>query len=569
MAFSKTNILNILNKGVLPIFGFVALCFVLLRRIDDFDIWYHLAIGREVFQSLKIPATEIFVYPLLGEQISYHEWGFGLLNYAAYWLMNYWGMSLLNALIGAVTLVLLLFAARKKEPMKLSHVFALFITYWMIQFRFIYRPEMMLYLFLAVEIYLLEQFDRDYQFRWLIPIPILTCLLSNFHPSAIFLLGVFFFYCLEFVVSAPKRITRLTLISILLSVMLMSFFSAALNPYTFSQILLPFAFAHQKEYIEKIVEFMPVFQTPYKWHFVLVFLVGLLALVFQTRRRIVDWLLFLSFSYLSFKYVRNLALFAVVIYVPFTQTLTYYMDKHLLCQKKQNPRMLLVLSAFLLLLIIIRPLSEKKWGAGVSSGQFPVASASMIAALRPPGKILNFYDTGGYLSWKLFDQYQVFIDGRHYFNDKSFILHNYIFSGGRDWKQLIEAYNIGSIVTPATLPFSGKPIPLVTLLAGDDDWSLVVVEPRNLLFLRKDLLSNIPHQLILDKKLVWRQIIKEAENTLGGNSNAISSYLSIGEASLQLGNYQEARQAYKAYLHYNPRDREAAEILNILESYSK
>ena len=569
MAFPKINILNALIKRVLPMFGFFSLCLVLLRKIDDFDIWYHLAIGREIFQSLKIPATEIFVYPLLGEQTSYQEWGFGLLYYAGYRLMNYWGISFLNALIGAGTLAFLLVAARKKEPVKLSHIFALSITYWIMQFRFIYRPEMMLYLFLAAEIYLLERFDRDYQFRWLIPIPALTCLLSNFHPSAIFLLGVFSFYCLEFVISAPKRINRITLISILLSVISVSFFTAALNPYTFNQVLLPFTFAQQTELTKKIIEFMPVFQTPYKWHFVLVFLIGLVALVFQSRRRIVDCLLFLSFSYLSFRYVRNLALFALVIYVPFAQTLTYHTDKHLLHQKNQNPRWIFLLSAFLLLFLIIKPLSENKWGAGVCNGQFPVESASMIAALRPPGKILNFYDTGGYLSWKLFDQYQVFINGRRYFNDKSFVLHNQIFSGERGWEQLIDTYNIGTIVTPATLPFSGKTIPLVRLLAEDDDWILVVVEPRNLLFLRKGLLSNINQQLILDKKLVWWQIIKEAEKTLGENSGAIYAYLSIGDAYLRLGNYQKAQQSYKAYLTHNPQDKEATEMLNILQSYSK
>ena len=48
-------------------YGFAAFLFLVvslsfLRKIYDYDVWFHLAIGREILANLRIPQTEVFVY---------------------------------------------------------------------------------------------------------------------------------------------------------------------------------------------------------------------------------------------------------------------------------------------------------------------------------------------------------------------------------------------------------------------------------------------------------------------------------------------------------------------------
>ena len=61
---------------------FTLLAIALLQQIYDWDIWYHLSIGREIARNLAIPVNEFLVYPNATQAGEYHEWGFGLLFFS-------------------------------------------------------------------------------------------------------------------------------------------------------------------------------------------------------------------------------------------------------------------------------------------------------------------------------------------------------------------------------------------------------------------------------------------------------------------------------------------------------
>ncbi len=546
------------------------LCLTLVRKIDDFDIWYHLSIGREIFHAVKIPTVELFVYPHLGEPVSYHEWGFGLLFYSVFRLANYWGISLLNALLGGLSFFFLYRAAQNEKTVTPVSPLILGCMFWLIEYRLIYRPEMILFLFLGAEIFLLERFDRDGKLRWLLPVPILSFLLTNFHPSALFLLGVLCFYCVQFLTDAPKKgVRRIRLFGILSAVVVSTFLASGINPYGFSQFFLPLRFITEKDLLREIVEFLPTFQTNYKRHFVLLFLMGIISLIFQPRRRIVDWLLFVPFAYLGFRFVRNVALFALVMYVPIAKTFAFYCERYFSPDISRNRKLLWVLSSALFAFIAINPIIKNTWGEGFHEDTLPVKSAETIAELKPLGQIFNFYHTGGYLTWKLYSQYRVFIDGRRYYRDKSLATHDEVLLGVPQWDRILEEYGVNIIVTPATLPFSGKLIPLIPILAEDGNWLLVTAEPGGLLFLKNGSFKDIRGEHGLDKKLVWRQIVVESERTLHSYPDNPNAYHSMGQAYVKLGEYTHAIQAYRNYLRMNPGDENAAQMVSLLELSAK
>jgi hypothetical protein len=155
-----------------------------LKRIEDFDIWFDLVIGRKIFESLAIPQAEFYVYTLLGEPTVFPEWGFGLLFYLTYRWFDYAGMGVAHALIGGGALYAFYRAAeteRKYNPMALALLCALFMA---VYHRMVYRPEIVLYLCLGCEVYVLEHYLADRRWQRLVSLPFLALLLSWFHPSA-------------------------------------------------------------------------------------------------------------------------------------------------------------------------------------------------------------------------------------------------------------------------------------------------------------------------------------------------------------------------------------------------
>lgn len=163
----------------------------LIRKIFDSDIWYHMVIGREVVRQMGVPQIEFYILPRLGEPGEFHEWGFGVLYYLINQYSSYIGMALANAAIGSGILFFLYLAARgtaKTEWWQSLTVVALAL--WVIEPRINIRPETILYLFIAVEIFLLERYLVARKLSWLIPLPLLAWLLSQAHPSAIFLIEI-------------------------------------------------------------------------------------------------------------------------------------------------------------------------------------------------------------------------------------------------------------------------------------------------------------------------------------------------------------------------------------------
>ena len=60
---------------------FFVLVFFFYRPIEDYDIWFHMVVGREIVESGKIPDRMFYLLPLMGEPRVFIEWGFGLIYY--------------------------------------------------------------------------------------------------------------------------------------------------------------------------------------------------------------------------------------------------------------------------------------------------------------------------------------------------------------------------------------------------------------------------------------------------------------------------------------------------------
>jgi len=106
--------------------------------------------------------------------------------------------------------------------------------------------------------------------------------------------------------------------------------------------------------------------------------------------------------------------------------------------------------------------------AETEARMFPAAAVSYIAAEQLPGPILNHYDWGGYLIWRLYPEYRVYVDGRADLYGNSFMDERAALYHLTDpaWQTSLKTLRIKTLVLPPDAP-------LVTALRGRPDWRQV------------------------------------------------------------------------------------------------
>jgi hypothetical protein len=547
------------DSFLLPILVFLLLTLTGFRLVDDYDIWYHLAIGAEVLRLKGVPATEFFLYPIMGEAASFHEWGFGLLFHLSHLIGGFPAMALANALLGSATLLLLWRAASVREEAELPGLLLLTPLFWLMEFRLVYRPEMALFLALALTIYLLERWGRERSNRLLVPLPFVTLILDWFHPSALFILGVMGFYGLQFLLESKRSgAPPAAVFRPLGTTAALATIGACLNPYGTAQLLLPLDFVQKGNYLALVEEFTPSLQSPFRWHFLAAAAVAVI-LAASRRLRVVDTLLLLCFGYLAFSYVRNIALFSLVLYLPTARALARLTGRLPVKMARGSGLALLVVTAA----VSVR---GPAWGYGPAPGLFPQRCAELLLAASPPGRVFNSYESGGYLAWRLAGRYPVFIDGRHYAMDRTIRESNAILAVTTEGQDLMERYGITAVITSPTFPGSGQLVPLVHELAQDPGWQLAALEPAGALFLRRDALAGRPALPEPPPSALWLLALGQAEGVLAQDPGQAKALLTVATASLNLGNTPRAIAALRSYLALVPGDSSTARALATLEA---
>ena len=106
-------------------------------------------------------------------------------------------------------------------------------------------------------------------------------------------------------------------------------------------------------------------------------------------------------------------------------------------------------------------------------------AADFIERHALPGPIFNELQLGGYLSWRLYPEHQVFIDGRildaHLWHQHREILL------GRGWHRALREHGFNLVVLSN---LAQTRLPLRGLLRADPDWKLVYLDPQAVVFAR-------------------------------------------------------------------------------------
>ncbi len=112
--------------------------------------------------------------------------------------------------------------------------------------------------------------------------------------------------------------------------------------------------------------------------------------------------------------------------------------------------------------------------------QFPAAATDFINARKLPQPILNDYDWGGYIIWRLYPDYKVYIDGRaDVYGDQILTSFFNTYEGRPGWSELLDHDGIQTVVI--------KPnVPLASLLrVASSNWTSLYEDKQAVIFIRR------------------------------------------------------------------------------------
>jgi hypothetical protein len=268
--------------------------------------------------------------------------------------------------------------------------------------------------------------------------------------------------------------------------------AALLNPNGIHILIYPFETLTSPSMQQFILEwfspdFHQVYWQPLAWFILALIGAGMLGPKPVSPTKI---LLTLFFGYAALRSMRNVPLFAIAAIPVLADEIGSLeiirnwtrSDRSGASVKSPNRLMRWLIPILLVCILLVTGLRFVQVVQGQSASEadtFPKAAVDWIAANQPEGQLFNSYGWGGYLIWRLFPAYPVYIDGRADVYGDAF-LYNYIrvYHATPGWDTTLEANTVRLVLVE---PESS----LANVLRQSPVWNIAFEDKTSVLFERK------------------------------------------------------------------------------------
>ena len=458
------------------------------------DTWWHLRTGAWIWQHRSLPTTDLFSYTRYAAAWQPPGWPvqllfYGLVRWAGYGALNVW-----TAFMVVFTYLLVAHTLRGGPYTRALALTLAGLTGSLYQAA---RPYMVTTLLTALFLWSLETWHRGGPARRLLLLPPAMAFWVNAHAGFLagflvwgtYLAGAGWEWASTRKAVGKKRFLTLVRLTPFL------FLATLVNPQGIQIWTYPFHTLGLR-HLTWIAEWQsPNFARPYAWPFLLwwALLLGVVG------RNMAPWrahhlLLWLLFGFMGFRAVRNIALFALVAPMVWTAyapaRLSQWRKKarkrlppglHRLSSRQPPPprpwvNRGLVALAWLLALTRLLVQSTPQAVDAYVTRTFPTHAVAYLKTVRPPGRLFNDYNWGGYLLWAL-PEYPVFIDGRtDLYGDAFLEIWADIVNAAPGWQERLRRYDVRIVFLPRQ-----RPLARVLPLAG---WKEVYRDHQAVIFLR-------------------------------------------------------------------------------------
>ena len=422
--------------AIVVILSIAAITAVLADRpILDTDYFWHLRTGALIAETGQVPRVDAYSYSATGSQWIDLHWLFQVGLFQIYELGGHAANRAAGfALACAIVAVSALSLWRRDRPALCGVALALLVTAACI--RFLVRPDTLSLLLTAVVLGLLRRDERAND-RWVFAIVPLQLLWANLHglqAVGIALIAM----ALVGEVLAPwfgdGRVARRDRVSRLGLVLGLALVAALLNPNGVDGALMPLrqlamigpgatsgVFERNIEELRSPLAAFDANSATALTAFAALGLLSLTALALDRRGfSVFDALVWLSFAFLAFSAVRNIALFVIAAAPIFVAHASNWLDDDsAISPARQRAFGTAVIAGLALVagLMVGNEVARADGPRGSSSPAlaafwFPERAVDWIDQHRPPGPIYHRMGDGGFLIWRLWPDYPVLVDGR-------------------------------------------------------------------------------------------------------------------------------------------------------------
>ncbi len=556
-----------------PWTAWIALCFAFfllsLRTVNPYDIWYLLLVGEKFLSTGTVPQQEFFLYSGHGVPQLFGGWGYGVLAELARRTGGLVGLSLWNAALWTICLLLGVAVLRQRAGLRLGQTFrsqevgALLLTlvaiYPLLLDRTAFRPEVTAYILWLLAYALLERGRRrnDFFQAWLL-VPLLAWLEAWLHTAAVIFLPLLAAFMAEAVLEQRRLAEPRRLHSALpwLGALVATAVLPILNPNGAAQVytniaallptslvggeVLPHGSAFQKTPMYNM-EYLPFWQLPHLYSLYIQATSLLIVLLLFGRRRLQMALSILPFTLYALLHARGLSLWGLAMLVPFGAFLLEWIS-HFLTKKTQQPcsdpdatrpaaaRENYALPVGLLCFLLSGiALQNGGWSWPRAQEPYTKLMRPLRESLPEGGNIFTEYHLGAITAWSLGERYHVALAAHMVLPNPSAELHYTRVMLRQDgWQEELKRNGVKAFVLDLVALYGGQIMPLARRLAYDPEWYLVAVSGTTGVFLRLPEQGVSAHDRLVALKRYWR-VVADAPTVSAADRSLAQHRLSQAE----------------------------------------
>jgi len=417
------------------------LCAVLLVIFPffDFDIFWHLANGREMLAQGRIINEEVFSYTKAGTPFSNHEWLAQILLYAVYVLAGDIGLNLFKITIATTVIVLLFRTCRMLGANALLAALLSTAAILISAERYLVRPELFSLLGVALLGYILHGYRTErlsaVALRW---IPLIMLLWDWLHGAVfgVVLLGIWALsenlkFLLRHTLSLPgcaalsgQRLKDLNFwLAISLAVMIS-------NPWGLLSYDIFVQLINGNTLVQSVEEFRAA---TWAAHYPFWMLLGItLATVLCSWRRVdlTTLVVVIAFAVAAIRYRRAISEFGIVV-VPLLAMLLPALTQRWTAQTARRITQAGVVSSVIAVIAytgyakFVETNGLIRFGFGTKALEYPEGAVHFIQTVNLRGNLYNSGSLGGYLAFFITPARKIFQYNHHtVFGDTAYYVKN-------------------------------------------------------------------------------------------------------------------------------------------------
>lgn len=568
----------------------LAILSVAVSVVHSFDVFWQLQSGRYMAETGSIINKDVFT--LASDLPRYeHCWLHDLALYLIYLLGGYAAISVWKGIM-ILSTTLLLIGAAKTRGSSLTAILVVLPLLFLTAGGWLERPQLWTFLFFAWFVFCLERY-RVTQGKIIYSLFPVMIFWVNAHAGAvlgILIVGAYLAGALASNLLKERKFgfpggKRFALASVLVVI------GACLTTYSTRWIHLLMNTSTQGAKIsesgKKIGDVTKVFNMDWTpttfaaepvFYYAIAVAAVLLLLSFK-KLEITDVFLLGGLAIMGLSLVRHVPFF----YFGCLAILPRYLDSFAaLFRRFLKPRWaslatLVLLAGVVFWFWILYQPQYRVYGlfnTGLREWHYPIEATEFVREHKLPANIYNTYDWGGYMEWQLFPEYKMFWDGRQ-ISKKMFQLGWNVMAGKPDWQQILDKFDVNTIVSRSSTIDTGQLYPLLDRLRTSEDWSLVFNSESSMVFVRR---GSVPEEWLArfakPKSKMDDTILSEARLMVSVNPGRYMAWWEMARVYLNRKQYPQAYAALRQHLARAPGPRPQAQkifqdLTNLLQQRAR